>query len=104
MSIADYRIVQKPFNLDTAEKLRPDQVVDVSGWRNLKGLEGGRYLRRPTTEDDYALIREFMEVNLSNGGVITNTATIVDLSHNDINTPKRGRPPKNGSDDNGDNR
>jgi hypothetical protein len=78
MSIADYRIVQKPFSLDNNEKLRPDQPVNITGWRNLQGLENGRYLRRPMTEEDYNLITAFMD------------------QENEATAPKRGRPPKIG--------
>lgn len=82
MSIADYRIVLKPFSLDNAEKLLPDQVVDVTSWRNVRGLENCRYLRRPITEDDYELIG----------------AAIMGVEENSVPI-KRGRPPKNGGEE-----
>lgn len=81
MSLANYRIVQKPFNLDSNERLRPGQVVDVSEWRNIGGLESGRYVRRPVTEEDYQLINKSID------------------GADEQSAPKRGRPPKNGGEE-----
>ena len=79
MSFNDYRIVQKQFEADRI--LRSGEVVNVSEFRNVRGLEEGRYLRRPISEEDYQLINKAMEG--------TEYSSV----------PKRGRPPKNGGDE-----
>lgn len=74
-TINDYRIVIKSFNGEN-ERFSHGQVVNTSGFRNVRGLEEGRYLRRPNSEEDFRLITAFME--------------------QEIPASKRGRPPKNG--------
>ena len=79
MSFNDYRIVGKSFDAD--RRLRTGEAVDTSNFRNVRGLEEGRYLRKPETEEDYALINKAME------GADENSA------------PKRGPRRKNGGEE-----
>lgn len=106
MPFNDYRIVGKSFDAD--RRLRTGEAVDTSNFRNIRGLEEGRYLRKPETEEDYQLINESIEKAeevsafcnaLAAGGGITDIETIVNVSSDNIIPAKRGRPPKNGGDE-----
>lgn len=86
-TINDYRIVVKSFNGDN-ELYRNGQVVNILGFRNVRGLEEGRYLRRPNSEEDFQLITAFMEQE-------ENSVPQQEPEQEQENTvSKRGRPSK----------
>jgi hypothetical protein len=64
-TINDYRIVVKTF-VSNDGRLSPGQPVDTSIFRNVRGLEEGRYLRRPNSEEDFRLIEEAIKATEEN--------------------------------------
>lgn len=79
MSFNDYRIVGKSF--EGERRYQTGEAINTATFRNVRGLEEGRYLRRPESEEDYQLINKAIE------------------GADEQSAPKRGRPPKNGGEE-----
>lgn len=88
-TINDYRIVVKSFNGDN-ELYRNGQVVNILGFRNVRGLEEGRYLRRPNSEEDFQLITAFMEQEKNS----VQEPNLEPEQEQENTVSKRGRPSK----------
>lgn len=80
-------VVIKPFEGSRGRQYKPGEEVDASLWRNVPGLERGRYLRPVETDRGLSVAQQLADLR----SIVEDQGRQIVELQNAVTAPKRGR-------------